>query len=48
MEKFKAIGLLLNADGTSITFDYTMGFARVGNKGIKLFLHHNVWRSTPN
>ena len=46
-EKLKAIHLELNADGTSVTFDYSMGFARVG-KGLKLFFHHNVWRSSPS
>ena len=47
VEKLKTIHLELNADGTSLTFDYSMGFVRVG-KSLKLFFHHNVWRSTPS
>lgn len=45
-EKLDMAKLGLNADGTSLTFDYTLGFTRVGG-AIKIFLHHNVWTPTP-
>ena len=45
-EKLDMMKLGLNADGTSVTFDYTLGFTRVGG-AIKIFLHHNVWTPTP-
>ena len=36
----------MNPDGRSVTFDFTFGFTRT-DRGIQMFVHHNVWRSTP-
>ena len=41
------LAIKLNEDDKSVTFDYTMGFMKVGNE-LKLYLHHNVWRASPH
>ena len=47
MDKLAAMKMLLNADGKSVTFDFTMGFTRTHAGAVKIFLHHNVWRASP-
>ena len=47
MAKLDAAKMVLDPDGKSLTFDFTMGFTRTHVNDVKIFVHHNVWRASP-